>query len=176
MADQSPFYSTYPRSGLPIPVQPPYHLSPLSTSGPLSIDNRVLRDERPLASSSSSSSRPHTGNNVSSLLNHHSGPRPIVGLPSPDNSPPLVGVVPSHNPPVGLIATDAMSSRAGAGRLESPSGPSGSRQDQEDDDSKGHKKRTRLNSDQGALLKKVWREVSLVDGKVRCGVAGRRAD
>ena len=55
------------------------------------------------------------------------------------------------------------------GRLESPSGPSGSRQDPDDDDSKGHKKRTRLNSDQGALLKKVWREVRLVP-RVRCVV------
>jgi hypothetical protein len=174
MADQSPFHSTYPRSGLPIPIQPPsYHLSSLSTSGPLSIDNRVLPDERPLASSSSS--RHQTINNVSSLLNHQAVPRPIVGLPSPENSPPLLGVVPSHNPPVGPITTNTMSSRAGTGRLESPSGPSGSRQDQDDEDSKGHKKRTRLNSDQGALLKKVWREVSLVGGGFAVGLV-RQAD
>jgi hypothetical protein len=161
MADHSPFHSTFPRSELPIPTPVPYLVSPSSTLGAFSIDNRRLRDERPMASSSSLS-RQHTINDVSSLLNHQSIPRPIVGLPSPDNSPPLLAVVPGHTSPIGPVTTKAMSSRVGTGRLDSPSGPSGSRQEQEEDDSKGHKKRTRLNSAQGSLLKKVWREVSFV--------------
>jgi hypothetical protein len=162
MDNHSPFYSTFPRSELSIPLQPTRHLSLTSITNPPLSPHRFPRDDqRSTSTSSSPSSRHLMTNNVSSLLNHQSMPQPIFGAPSSYNPPSLLRAIPplTHGDPIGPILIKAMSS--GAGRHGSPVGPSGSGHDQKEDDSKSHKKRTRLNADQGALLKKVWREVSL---------------